>query len=267
MFQLCNDTSADEYTYSQGTAPSYANEIAISEPVAEKLNAEIGDTLKLTIDGEEKDYIVTALFQSFCQLGECGRLHENVFPSDLSIASAMVYQIDFYDNPDSKEINIRIEKLKDIFNSQKVVTAEEFAKDSTGAGDIVAGVKNLVLIISLIIIVMISVLMGRSFISKEKSEIALMKALGFRNSAVYAHHMTRFFIVGVVASVVSMLLCKPLTKLAIDPIFSVMGAVAGISYEIRPVEIFVIYPLVILSATLAGTFMTSLYTKNNVLEK
>lgn len=262
MFQLCNETSADEYVYSQGTAPSYANEIAISEPIAEKLNAEIGDTLLLTIDDEEKEYIITALFQSFCQLGECGRLHENVFPSDSSIASAMVYQIDFYDNPDSKEINSRIEKLKDIFNSQKVMNAEDYAKVSTGAGDIIAGVKNLVLIISLIIIIMISVLMERSFISKEKSEIALMKAIGFKNSAVYAHHTARFLIVGTVSSVLAILLCKPLTKLAIDPIFAIMGAVAGISYEIRPIEVFVVYPFVILLTTLAGTFLTSLYTKS-----
>lgn len=262
MFQLCNDTSADEYTYSQGTAPCYANEIAISEPIAEKINAEIGDTLQLTIDGEEKDYIITALFQSMCQLGECGRLHESVFLPDTSIVSSMAHQIDFTDNPDKQEIDSRIEKLKEIFNCQKVMTAEDYVRDCTGVSDIIAGVKNLVLIISFIIIIMISVLMERSFISKEKSEIALMKALGFRNSAVYAHHTARFFIVGVVASVISMLLCKPLTKLAIDPIFSIMGAVAGISYEIRPIEIFVVYPLVILSATLAGTFMTSLYTKS-----
>lgn len=261
-FELCNKTSADEYTYTQGTAPYYANEIAISEPIAEKLNAEIGDTLQLTIDGEENDYIVTALFQSFNQLGECGRLNQNVFPSDSSIVSAMAYQIDFDDNPDSKEINSRIEKLKDIFNSQKVMNAEEYVKDCTGASDIVAGVKNLVLIISFIIIIMISVLMERSFISKEKSEIALMKAIGFRNNAVYAHHTARFFIVGIVAYLIASLLCKPFTKLIIDPIFSMLGAVAGISYEIRPIEIFVVYPLVILAATLAGTFLTSLYTKS-----
>lgn len=262
MFQLCNKTSADEYVYSQGTAPQYANEIAISEPIAEKLNAEIGDTLLLTIDDEEKEYIITALFQSFSQLGECGRLHESVFPSDLSISSAMAYQIDFDDNPDENEINSRIEKLKDIFNSQKVMTAEDYVKESTGASDIVAGVKNLVLIIALIIIIMISVLMERSFISKEKSEIALMKAIGFKNSAVYAHHTARFLIVGTVSSVLAILLCKPLTKLAIDPIFAIMGAVAGISYEIRPIEVFVVYPIVILLTTLAGTFLTSLYTKS-----
>lgn len=262
MFELCNKTSADDYTYTQGTAPRYANEIAISEPVAEKLDVKIGDTIQLTIDDEENDYIVTALFQTFGNLGECGRLHESVFPSDLSIASAMAYQIDFEDNPDSKEIDSRIEKLKDIFNSQKVMNAEDYVKDSTGASDIVAGVKNFVLIISFIIIVMISVLMERSFISKEKSEIALMKAIGFKNKAVYAHHTARFFIVGIAALVIASLLCNPVTKLVIDPVFSMMGAVAGISYEIRPVEIFVIYPLVILAATLAGTFLTSLYTKS-----
>ncbi len=262
MFMLCNETSADEYTYSQGTAPRYANEIAISEPVAEKLDAEIGDTLQLTIDGEEKDYIITALFQCFHQLGEAGRLHESVFPSDLSISSAMAYQIDFDDDPDRKEIESRIEKLKDIFNSQDVMNAEDYVKDSTGASDIVAGVKNFVLIISLIIIVMISVLMERSFISKEKSEIALMKAIGFKNSTIFAHHTARFFIVSIAAYVIASLLCKPITKLVIDPIFSMLGAVAGIRYEIRPIEIFVIYPLVILAATLTGTFLTSLYTKS-----
>ncbi|MDE6424598.1 MAG: FtsX-like permease family protein [Ruminococcus sp.] len=262
MFQLCNETSADEYTYTQGTAPCYANEIAISEPIAEKLNAEIGDILLLTIDDEEKEYIITALFQGFNSLGESGRLHESILPSDLSIVGAFAYQIDFDDNPDKKEIDSRIEKLKDIFNSQKVMNAEDYVKDTTGASDIIAGVKNLVLIISFIIIIMISVLMERSFISKENSEIALMKAIGFKNNAIYAHHTARFFIVGIAAYVIASLLCKPFTKLIIDPIFAMMGAVAGISYEIRPIEIFVVYPLVILSATLAGTFLTSLYTKS-----
>lgn len=68
LFELCNETSADEYTYTQGTAPKYSNEIAVSEPIAEKLNAEIGDTLQLTIDGEENEYIITALFQCFIVL-------------------------------------------------------------------------------------------------------------------------------------------------------------------------------------------------------
>lgn len=261
MFQQCRDTKASDYTYSKGTAPQYENEIALTEPVAEKLGAEIGDTVKLTINGKEGEYIITALFQSFCQLGEAGRLHESVYIPDSQIAGSMAFQIDFDDEPDKKEIDSRIEKLKSIFGNDQVYNGKAYVNDTTRASDTIKQVKNLILLISIIIIIMISVLMERSFISKEKPEIALMKAIGFRSSSIIAHHTSRFFIVSIAASIISIILCKPLTKLIADPIFGIMGAVSGISYEINKIEIFAVYPLVILAATLAGAFLTALYTK------
>lgn len=261
MFQQCRDTKASDYTYSKGTAPQYENEIALTEPVAEKLGAEIGDTVKLTIDGKEGEYIITALFQSFCQLGEAGRLHESVYIPDSQIAGSMAFQIDFDDEPDKKEIDSRIDKLKSIFVNSQIFNGKEYVNDTTRASDIIKQVKNLILLISIIIIIMITVLMERSFISKEKPEIALMKAIGFKNSSIIAHHTARFFIVSIAASIISIILCKPLTKLIADPIFGIMGAVSGISYEINKIEIFAVYPLVILAATLAGAFLTALYTK------
>lgn len=261
MFQQCRDTKASDYTYSKGTAPQYENEIALTEPVAEKLGAGIGDTVKLTIDGKESEYIITALFQSFCQLGEAGRLHESVYIPDIKITGSMAFQIDFDDEPDKKEIDSRIEKLKSIFVNNQIFNSKAYVNDTTRASDTIKQVKNLILLISIIIIVMISVLMERSFISKEKSEIALMKAIGFRSSSIIAHHTARFFIVSIAASIISIILCKPLTKLIADPIFGIMGAVSGISYEINKIEIFAVYPLVILAATLAGAFLTALYTK------
>lgn len=261
MFQQCRDTKASDYTYSKGTAPQYENEIALTEPIAEKLGADIGDTVKLTIDGKESEYIITALFQSFCQLGEAGRLHESVYIPDNKIAGSMAFQIDFDDEPDKKEIDSRIDKLKSIFVNSQIFNGKEYVNDTTRASDIIKQVKNLILLISIIIIIMITVLMERSFISKEKPEIALMKAIGFKNSSIIAHHTARFFIVSIAASIISIILCKPLTKLIADPIFGIMGAVSGISYEINKIEIFAVYPLVILAATLAGAFLTALYTK------
>ena len=261
MFQQCRDTKASDYTYSKGTAPQYENEIALTEPVAEKLGADIGDTVKLNIDGKEGEYIITALFQSFCQLGEAGRLHESVYIPDSKITGSMAFQIDFDDEPDKKEIDSRIEKLKSIFGNDQVYNGKAYVNDTTRASDTIKQMKNLILLISIIIIIMISVLMERSFISKEKPEIALMKAIGFRSSSIIAHHTSRFFIVSIAASIISIILCKPLTKLIADPIFGIMGAVSGISYEINKIEIFAVYPLVILAATLAGAFLTALYTK------
>ena len=260
-FQHCKDTKANAYTYSEGTAPRYENEIALSKPAAEKLGASIGNTVSLTISGEDNDYIITALYSGFNNLGDSGRLHESVSIPDMDIAGCLSFQIDFDDKPDSREVKQRIEKLKALFGSDKIYDTQEFVKTSTGAADIVSGVKNLVLIISIIIIIMISVLMERSFIAKEKSEIALMKAIGFKSSSIIAQHTVRFAIVSIMASVIAIALSTPLTKLCIDPIFGMMGAVNGIDYEIRPFEIFTMYPLMILTATLAGTFLTALYTK------
>ena len=122
-------------------------------------------------------------------------------------------------------------------------------------------IKLLVLLITVAIIIMISVLMERSFISKEKSEIALMKAMGFRSGSIIAQHTLRFFIVSVIASALSIALCLPFTKLCIDPIFGIMGAIGGVEYNFRFAEVCVLYPLIVISATILGAFLTAQYMK------
>ncbi len=260
VFQICPQTNASDYVYEEGTAPAYDNEIAVTYPVAERLGAKIGDTVILTVKGEERECIITALFQSFGQLGKTARLHESFDVNGLELSSAYSYQIDFDDHPDAAEIDRRIGVLKELYDTGNVFSAADFVKDCTGASDIIAAVKNMVLIITLIVVILIAVLMERSFISREKAEIALMKAIGFRNRSVMAHHTLRFAIVALTASVIAAALCLPLTKLAIDPIMGIMGAVNGVGYEIVPGEIFAVYPVIILAVTILAAFMTSLYT-------
>lgn len=258
-FQQCRDTKADQYVYSEGTAPQYANEIAVTKQISEKLGAHIGDTVKISIGGVEDDYIITAYFQSMTQMGNVVRLHEDVETDMSASAGSYSFQIDFDDDPDPEEIDKRVDKLKDIFKTDNVFNAAGFVNNCTGASDIISGVKNLVLIVTMIIIVLIIVLMERSFIAKEKAEIALLKALGFKNSHIIAQHTLRFAIVGILSSLIAVALCMPLTKLAIDPIFGIMGAVSGVEYEINYFEVFAFYPLIILAVTILSTFLTSLY--------
>lgn len=260
MFQYCPDTDATGYTYSEGVAPENANEIALSYLVADRFEVGIGDTVTFLIDGEEQECMVTALFQTFNQLGNVGRLHEDFDVSKLELLSAFAFQIDFDDEIDEAEREVRIEKLKDIYNTDKVFNCADFVKDSTSVADMVKSIKNMVLIITLIIVVLIAVLMERSFISSEKAEIALMKAIGISNRSIIWHHTLRFAMVAVVASMLAAILCMPLTKLAIDPVMGIMGAVSGVGYEIVPFEIFVLYPVIIVLVTIISAFFTSIYT-------
>ena len=260
-FQQGKGARADEYVYQEGSPPSHENEIALTLPAAEQIGAEIGDTVLIKIGGEEKEYIVTAFYSNMNQMGMYGRLHENVKTNMSEAFSVFGSHVRFTDHPDSREIQRRIEKIKDILKTDKVYTAAEFVNNTTEVSDTIRSVKHLVFLITLIIAALVTVLMERSFIAKEKAEIALMKAMGFRDGKIMAQHTLRFCLVLILADIIAALLCVPLTKLCIDPIFGMMGAVYGVEYQIRPLELFALYPLVMLCVTVLGAFCTSLYTK------
>ncbi|MBP5268615.1 MAG: FtsX-like permease family protein, partial [Ruminococcus sp.] len=111
-----------------------------------------------------------------------------------------------------------------------------------------------------VIIVLISVLMERSFIAKERSEIALMKAIGFKERSVVAHHTLRFLVITILAVLISASLCVPFTKLTMDPIFGMLGVMNSVEYKIDILSMFVIYPAVIIAVTVVSVLLTSLYT-------
>jgi len=259
-FQHSTDTNAADYVYGEGVAPEDENEVSLSYLISEELGVGIGDEITLIVDGEEKICMVTALHQTMNSMGKVNRVHQDFDVSSFESTSSLGYQIDFDEELTNEELNERIEKLKDIFGEEDVKNSAEMARDTLGAAETMKTVKNLTLVIVLFIVILVAVLMERSFISSEKAEIALMKAIGFSNKSIIWHHTLRFGIVALVASLIAAALCLPVTHLAIDPIFGMMGAIAGVSYKIVPFEIFVVYPVILVAVAIIAAFLTSLYT-------
>lgn len=72
-------TTMDMYEYTAGTVPQNTDEIAITRIAADKLNANIGDTVTIkTIDGD-KEYMITGFFQSMNTQGSGIRLHSDEY--------------------------------------------------------------------------------------------------------------------------------------------------------------------------------------------
>jgi putative ABC transport system permease protein len=248
----------DQYRFYEGTAPQNANEIALTKVTAEELGVSIGDTVTVHHVEGEREYIVTALFQTMNNLGEGARLHEDVKMDYSQAISMFPYQINFLDDPSSKEIGQRIDKMKDIFDSEDIVTGSEYASSHTGVAEPLKAVRTLMLIIVLVIIVLITVLMEYSFLAKERSEIAILKAVGFSNGALIRWHTLRFVLVSTIATALALLCTVPFTKLCVDPIFKMTGASFGIEYHIDSLQIFLLYPALVLGTTIIGALLTSL---------
>ena len=119
----------------------------------------------------------------------------------------------------------------------------------------------MILGVALIIVILITVLMERSFIAKERGEIALLKAIGFSNKSIVMWHSLRFVIVSVISTIISLATLIPLTNFAVGPVFSMMGANYGMEYAIEPIQVFVIYPLIVMVTTLVSAILTALHTR------
>lgn len=255
-------TTMDMYEYTAGTMPQNANEIAITRLSAENLKADIGDTVTIkTIDGD-KEYIICAFFQAMNQQGNGIRLHSNEYINYVQAHGAIGTQIMFTDNPDDKETECRIEEIQRIFSDyENIKSCAEQTADMLGVAETLEAVKSLVAVLTIVLAALITVLMERSFIAKETGEIALMKAVGTRNSKIYAYHTLRFFFVGIIAVIIAEIFAMPLTHLCIDPIFKMMGMELSVDYVTDPLELFIIFPVIILLTTTVSAFLTSLYTR------
>lgn len=255
-------TTMDMYEYTAGTAPQNTDEIAITRITADKLNADIGDTVTMkTIDGD-KEYIISAFFQSMNSQGSGIRLHSDAYINYVQAWGGINTQITFTDHPDSREIEQRIEEIQRIFpDYENIRTCAEAIADMVGVAETLDAVKSLVVVFTIVLAALITVLMERSFIAKEQGEIALMKAVGTGNGKIYVYHALRFLFVGMIAVMIGEIFAMPLTHLCIDPVFQMMGMELAPSYVINPVEMYLIFPVVILATTTVSAFLTSLYTR------
>ncbi len=255
-------TTMDMYEYTEGTAPQNCGEIAITRMSADKLKANIGDTVTIeTLEGK-REFIITAFFQSMHSMGDGIRFYADEKIDYIQAHGGIFTQVIFDDHPDDEEIRRRVERIYALYPKiDKIQTCPEFVDNMTGVADTLNAVKSMVAILTIVLVALITVLMERSFIAKEQGEIALMKAIGTRNGKIYAYHALRFLFVGLIAVIIGEIFAMPLTHLCIDPVFKMMGMELAVDYVVNPMEMYLILPVIVLVTTTVSAFLTSLYTR------
>lgn len=255
-FQGTN-TTTDMYSYLEGTPPKNKNEIALTYITADKIHAKIGDTVTISTVSGDKDYIITAIYQSMNNMGEGIRFTED---EELDYSQAMgifPYQVKYTDNPSSDEISKRFELIKDKFSDYTVRTGGEYVDYMIGGvAGYMSNTKLLIILIVLIINILVAVLMEKSFLTKERSEIAMLKAIGFKNSSIILWQTLRIGIVMVLAVFIAILLSEPASQLSVGFIFKIMGA-NNIIFDVNVLESYVIYPLICLATTVLAVFIVA----------
>lgn len=259
FFSKGYNTKTTDYKYTEGTAPQSTDEIAITHVVSDDLGAKIGDTIQVNFGNETRELTVSGYFDTMDNLGQMIRLHEDTDVPFEFFSLTPSLQIHFLDNPSDEEITNRVEKIKKIVETDSVYDKVGYTVDCMKVADSISSIEYLLFSIMLIVVILICILMEKSFITDEKKEIATLKAIGISNATIIKWHISRLGILSLIAEIIAIPLSILLTGLTMNPIFKNMGA-GDIEFVINPLKSFLIFPLSILVVTIIITFLTALST-------
>ncbi len=254
--------TTDQYAYIEGTPPQNTHEVALSYITADQIGAHVGDDVKIKIGGKTKTYTVTAINQGMNNMGECVRFHPDVELDYHYAVGNFGIQITYKDSPDDETLAARKKILEQQYPDANIYSAGEYVSYMIGnVAEQLDSMKTLILTIILGINILVAVLMVKSFITKEKREIALLKAIGFKNNTLILIQTLRIGFVLLLSVITGVLVSSPLSSLIITPIFHMMGA-HSIEYEIHAVEVYAVFPLIMLAATACAAFLSAQGLRN-----
>lgn len=248
--------TAEEYKYEEGIAPKCENEIAITEVTARHIGARIGDTVTITMGEDKKEFIITGYFQSMNNMGEGIRFSEKTDVDYSYVTGGFARQITYTDEPDAKEKDAREEKIAELYPDYTVYTCGKYISHMLGGiADTLDSVGQLIVVVIMVINMLVTILVSKTFLAKERGEIGMLKAIGFDNGVLICWQVLRIGIILVLAVVLGSLLATPVAQISSGKVFVMMGA-THIEFVTKPLEVYVIYPLLLLGATLAGAFIS-----------
>lgn len=260
-FRVMKGETNDTFHVDEGSAPQKVDEIAVTAGTLDNLDAEIGDRVTAVINGKEYEFMITGTFSSFVNTTNAAFLYKDFDLGHQKASNVMGVQIHFDGSPDKEQINQNIEKLRSLLETDKVYSTPDYINNFTGMSDTLNATKKMMMVITVIVTALIVILMERSFLSKEKSEIALMKAVGISDSSIVAQHTLRFVIVSVIACIVSTAVLMPISNVMMNWIGNMIGDISGLQCDFDALEIFVVCPAILIGMTAIGSFLTALYTK------
>lgn len=236
----------DDFDMTKGSFPQGEDEVALTRISADEMGVSIGDTIHMLVDNEDRKVIVSGIFQSMNMLGKGARVSED-FKIDFSnIAGMYALQVDF---PKGDDVGTDRQLLEKTFPGYTVNDNQGFV--SSMIGDVINqldALKLLIVGVVLIINALITILMMKALMTKERDEIAVLKSIGFKNGVLKRWQTIRILLVLSVAILLAVLFSKVLSPITVGQVFVMMGA-TDIQMVTDPFETYLLYPLLLLGVT------------------
>lgn len=236
--------------YSAGEAPKLENEVAFSRKIMDENHLEIGDTVTASIGGEERKLIITGYYSDYMQLGNSSRLNPAIDMSGEILTGYWKASVVMETDLSRQEL---ADRMKEQFPQYGWVTAQEAIDANIGTTkDTMRAMQLPMTAMLCLLIMLISLLMMKLFIVREKGQLAMLQSIGWRRHDIRMWLVMRMVWVVLLSMVFAVPLSMLCDRFILRNIFAIMGA--ELQIQVEPLKAYLLYPAVLLVGIMAATY-------------
>ncbi|MCL1913111.1 MAG: ABC transporter permease [Eubacteriaceae bacterium] len=237
--------------YLQGGAPATGNEIALSFLNARNYEKGVGDSIEIYINGKPRKLMVCGIYQD---LTNGGKSAQACLPYNHGDVLWYAVSLDFEKTVDAVS---KIASYNEQFAPAKVVGIETFASQTLASTIQQFGTVTLIVsMISIAVAVLVTALFLKMILAKDRSQITIMKGLGFNSSHIQSQYIAAFVFCLVLGLVLGVVGANTFGEMLIGALMSGIGA-SKISFIIKPVISFVACPLLLMLAVVITVLVSA----------
>jgi len=237
----------------EGRHPETASEIALCILTAREQNKAVSDQIELFLEGQNKTFRVTAIYQDIGNLGQGFRLHENAIKELNPLFEPDIYAVQLADNQSIEENKLQLQQYL-----AETATIELSVEQRNDIRAIIGGMQSALWTFAFFFLtILMSIFFNDTLnhIQQEQKNLGIIKTLGFSQRKI----RSIFIYKNVVLVMLSILIGIPFAMLSVPVIISTFSKGIGITnfpYVTNWLGLSFILPVLLLVALLS-VFLTA----------
>lgn len=217
------DFSVFPLNYLEGRAPEGEGEISLSYANAsvDGLNKKVGDEVVVKVAGTEKTMKVCGIYQDITNGGKTAKADTSLGLNE----DAVLWYIVNMDVAPGVDIRKKMDYYQNTYDSVQVNDIKEYTQQTLG--NIIDQMSTIVIggiAIAVIIVVLITALFLNMLLSKDMSQIAIMRSVGLTSKNIKYQYMTGTLMVLILGIILGELASNYLGEFLVSMAMSSMGA-------------------------------------------
>lgn len=230
-------------SYLNGRAPKGEGEISLSYVNASgALNKKVGDEVVVKVAGGEKTLTVCGIYQDITNGGKTAKADTSLGLNE----DAILWYIASMDVVPNVDIGKKMDHYQNTYDSAQVNDIKDYTKQTLG--NMIDQMSTIVLgaiVISLMIVVLITALFLKMLLSKDMSQIAIMRSVGLTSKNIKHQYMAGTFMVLIIGIILGVLASSYLGEFLVSMAMSSLGA-AKIQFVVVAWQTLLLCPLALI---------------------